>query len=53
MADFSGPSTLHFTCNTPIKVFDKFNQDNPTLINPGDKVKFYKIDKQEHKNYNE
>ena len=31
----------------------KSNQKNPTLINPGDKVTFYKIGKQEYQNYNE
>ncbi len=50
---YESPGGWNIIGNTPIKVFDKFNQDNPTLINPGDKVKFYKIDKQEHKNYNE
>ena len=39
--------------NTPVKVFDQSNQENPTLINPGDKVTFYKISKQEYQNYNE
>ena len=39
--------------NTPIKIFDKLNISNPTLINPGDTVKFYKITKEEYINWNE
>ena len=36
-----------------IKIFDKSNISNPTLINPGDTVKFYKITKEEYINWNE
>ena len=39
--------------NTPIKVFDKFNQKNPAKINPGDRVTFYKINKDEYLKFNE
>ena len=35
------------------KIFDKSNQENPALINPGDRVTFYKISKQEYQKYNE
>jgi len=50
---YESPGGWNIIGNTPIKIFDKFNQENPTLINPGDRVKFYKINKQEHQNYNE
>ena len=50
---YESPGGWNIIGNTPIKVFDKFNQENPTLINPGDRVNFYKINKQEHQNYNE
>ena len=39
--------------NTPVKIFDKSNKENPALINPGDRVTFYKISKQEYQKYNE
>ena len=32
-------------------IFDKKNKEMPTLINPGDKVKFYEITKKEYKNF--
>ena len=50
---YESPGGLNIIGNTPIKVFNKFNQENPTLINPGDRVKFYKINKKEYQNYNE
>ena len=39
--------------NTPTKIFDKLNQDNPLKINPGDIVEFYEINKSEYLNWNE
>ena len=33
--------------------FDKFNEDNPVIINPGDRVTFYKINKDEYLKFNE
>ena len=50
---YESPGGWNIIGNTPINVFNKLNQENPTLINPGDRVKFYKINKQEYKNYNE
>ena len=50
---YESPGGWNIIGNTPIKVFNKLNQENPTLINPGDRVKFYKINKQEYQNYNE
>jgi len=50
---YESPGGWNIIGNTPVKVFHQFNQENPTLINPGDKVKFYKISKQEYQNYNE
>ena len=50
---YESPGGWNIIGNTPVKIFDKSNQENPTLINPGDRVKFYKINKQEYKNYNE
>ena len=50
---YESPGGWNIIGNTPIKVFNKFNQENPTLINPGDRVKFYKINLQEYQNFNE
>ena len=50
---YESPGVWNIIGNTPVKVFDQSNQKNPTLINPGDKVTFYKIGKQEYQNYNE
>ena len=33
---------------TPLEIFNKENRSKPALINPGDKVKFNKITKEEY-----
>jgi|TARA_B100001540_G_C15691006_1_gene589258 inhibitor of KinA len=48
---FESPGGWNIVGNTPIKIFDKKNKEMPTLINPGDKVKFYEITKKEYKNF--
>ena len=50
---FESPGGWNIIGNTPIKVFDKFNQENPLIINPGDRVIFYKIEKDEYLKFNE
>ena len=50
---FESPGGWNIIGNTPIKVFDKFNEDNPVIINPGDRVAFYKINKDEYLKFNE
>ena len=50
---FESPGVWNIIGNTPIKVFDKFNQKNPAKINPGDRVAFYKINKDEYLKFNE
>jgi KipI family sensor histidine kinase inhibitor len=50
---FESPGGWNIIGNTPIKVFDKFNEKNPAAINPGDKVTFYKINKDEYLKFNE
>ena len=50
---FESPGGWNIIGNTPIKVFDKFNEKNATLINSGDKVTFYKINKNEYLKFNE
>ena len=50
---FESPGGWNIIGNTPIKVFDKFNESNPLIINPGDRVTFYKINKDEYLKFNE
>ena len=50
---FESPGGWNIIGNTPIKVFDKFNQKNTAKINPGDRVAFYKINKDEYLKFNE
>ena len=50
---YDSPGGWNIIGNTPVKIFDKSNQENPALINPGDRVTFYKISKQEYQKYNE
>tara|TARA_B100000029_G_scaffold255571_1_gene252322 strand:+ start:1127 stop:1807 length:681 start_codon:yes stop_codon:yes gene_type:complete len=50
---FESPGGWNIIGNTPIKVFDKSNDLNPTLVNPGDKVSFYKISRKEYDHLHE
>ena len=50
---FESPGGWNIIGNTPLKVFNKLNLNDPSLIKPGDKVNFYKISKQEYLNFNE
>ena len=50
---FESPGGWNIIGNTPLKVFDKLNLNDPSLIKPGDKVSFYQISKQEYLNFNE
>ena len=50
---YESPGGWNIIGNTPVKIFDKSNQENPALINPGDRVTFYKISKQEYQKYNQ
>ena len=50
---YESPGGWNIIGNTPLKIFDKLNLNNPVLIKPGDKVSFYKISKQEYLNWNE
>jgi KipI family sensor histidine kinase inhibitor len=47
------PGGWNIIGNTPIKVFDKSNQNQLTTISPGDKVLFYQISKEEYLNLND
>ena len=50
---FESPGGWNIIGNTPINIFNKNNKINPALINPGDKVSFYKITSEEYYNWND
>ena len=50
---FESPGGWNIIGNTPKKIFDDKNLDQPALVNPGDKVSFYQITKEEYINWNE
>ena len=45
------PGGWNIIGNTPVNIFDKFNEESPNLINPGDKIKFYSITKEQYENW--
>ena len=50
---FESPGGWNIIGNTPKKIFDDKKLDQPALVNPGDKVRFYQITKEEYLNWNE
>ena len=50
---FESPGGWNIIGNTPQKVFDQSNLEEPALIKPGDKVNFYQISKEDYLNWNE
>ena len=50
---FQSPGGWNIVGNSPLKVFNKLNDLNPALVNPGDTVSFFKISKKEYNNWNE
>ena len=50
---FESPGGWNIIGNTPIKIFDKSNEKNPVIINPGDRVIFYEINKDQYLEFNE
>ena len=45
---YESPGGWNIIGNTPLEIFNKDNQEDPALINPGDKVKFKQITKEEY-----
>ena len=45
---YESPGGWNIIGNTPLKIFNKDNQNYPALINPGDKVKFKQITQEEY-----
>ena len=50
---FESPGGWNIIGNTPQKIFNSENLNQPALINPGDRVHFYQITKEEYLNWNE
>jgi len=50
---FESPGGWNIIGNTPVKIFDKSNQNQLIAINPGDNVLFYEISKEEYLNWND
>lgn len=50
---FESPGGWNIIGNTPQKIFDPCNKDNPILICPGDEVSFFQISKNEYEKLNE
>ena len=50
---FESPGGWNIIGNTPKKIFNDKNLNQPALVNPGDKVSFYQITKEEYLNWNE
>ena len=45
---YESPGGWNIIGRTPLNIFNNINLDNPTLINPGDKVKFKRISKDDY-----
>ena len=50
---YESPGGWNIIGNTPIKIFNKVEDTDPSLIKPGDRITFYKISKKEYLNWNE
>tara|TARA_B110000003_G_C16472389_1_gene466215 strand:+ start:24 stop:710 length:687 start_codon:yes stop_codon:yes gene_type:complete len=50
---FESPGGWNIIGNTPKKIFDNKNFNQPALIAPGDRINFYRITKEEYLNWNE
>ena len=50
---FESPGGWNIIGNTPLKIFNPIDEKKPNLINPGDEVTFYEIDKKDYKKFYE
>ena len=50
---FESPGGWNILGRTPIRIFDQINEQQPVLINFGDKVSFYQISKKEYLKLND
>jgi len=49
---FESPGGWNIIGNTPLNIFDSTKEKEPNLINPGDTVKFKRINMEEYKDFN-
>ena len=49
---FESPGGWNIIGNTPLNVFDSTKEKEPNLINPGDTIKFKRINMEEYKDFN-
>ena len=50
---FESPGGWNIIGNSPLSIFDKYKEQKPNLINPGDVIIFKKINIDQYKKYNE
>ena len=50
---FESPGGWNIIGNTPSKIFNPIDEKKPNLINPGDEVTFYEINKKDYKKFYE
>ena len=50
---FESPGGWNIIGNTPLKIFNPKDEKKPNLINPGDEVTFYEIEKKDYKKFYE
>ena len=50
---YESPGGWNIIGNTPKKIFEKLNIEDPALIKPGDKISFYQISKEEYLKFND
>ena len=50
---FESPGGWNIIGNTPSKIFNPIDEKKPNIINPGDEVTFYEIDKKDYKKFYE
>ncbi len=50
---FESPGGWNIIGNTPLKIFDDLNLNEPSLVKPGNRISFYEISKEEYLNWND
>ena len=50
---FESPGGWNIIGNTPLNIFNPIDEKKPNLINPGDEVTFFEIDKKDYKKFYE
>ena len=50
---FESPGGWNIIGNSPLRIFDNSSEIDPNLINPGDRITFKRITKEQYQNYDE